>query len=227
MNNKFPSGIIDIKFSMGKVYLLKEHRLTLANIEKQLSAFTYTGQNKIVSEEVENMVFEPFALSFYNFVFDNYCLPSEGEFIDSYVANYFTSLNETQYLFKPLSKEYTLDKESVHARILRTYPSLIRDLHFYLMCVESKLFENVNYSLKRDYFEGVDILIKRDGVEYSISLMVKTERSTHFKIRKYSRHDYSDLHEIVLEIDLTNCKKVSNFFLYPESVLQKMLAQMK
>ena len=47
---------------------------------------------------------------------------------------------------------------ALKARILRTYPSLLRDFHFYLMLKECNSFDKVTYSCADD-IKGTDITI--------------------------------------------------------------------
>ena len=64
-------------------------------------------------------------------------------------------------------------KEALIVRILRTYPSLIRDFHFYLLLMEDGYFQDVIYFCKID-IKGNDIVIRCNNNEYVLSLFVDT-----------------------------------------------------
>ena len=224
MNSTFPGGIIDIKFSGGQAFLLIEHKMTSKGVEEQLKKITYSGQQRKVTETVENVKFVPFVLSFYKFIFENSGIPNEEEFINEYSSRYLTEHNKTNYSFRQGAKEILIDKESFYGRILRTYPSLIRDFHFFLLCYESNIFEEVKYSIQQDYFKGIDVLVKRNGIEYAVNLMIKSSRNKQYKRKKYKRHDYSEMQEIILEIDSNkSTKKVSNFVLCDKLAVDELV----
>ena len=86
----------------------------------------------------------------------------------------------------------------------------------------------MTYSLQADYFDGIDLQVKFKGETYCVSLFVDTRRANAFKEKKYHRHDYSNRKEITLEIDLKKSpNQVSNFSLYPESVLLDLISKME
>jgi hypothetical protein len=103
-------------------------------------------------------------------------------------------------------------KVGVMARMLRTYPSLIRDFHFYSLLSESKKFESVRYSLAQDYFQGLDIEVVYRGKPFFISVFVETRRASTFKKKKYSRHDYDGIPEISLGLAFSSLKKLGSIY---------------
>ena len=56
---------------------------------------------------------------------------------------------------------------ALKARILRTYPSLLRDFHFYLMLKECNSFDKVTYSCADD-IKGTDITIVHKSKKYVV-----------------------------------------------------------
>ncbi|MDX9697570.1 MAG: hypothetical protein RBT49_17390 [Bacteroidales bacterium] len=227
--NIFPDNIIDIRFQGDKSFILKKINITSLELENQLKNEVYSGQNRVITEEVENMKLPPFILAFYKLVFELLRIPSEIEIIEYYKKNYLTKNNDKKtYSCNYQGNTYIIENDALEGRLLRTYPSLIRDFHFYLKCKESKLFDDVKYSLHQDYFDGIDLMLKYNEKEFHISLFVKTKRAKSFKIKKYNRHDYSNANELTLEVDLTsNSKKVSNFYLYSDSVLNEIVEKIK
>ena len=111
------------------------------------------------------------------------------------------------------------DMDALAGRILRTYPSLIRDFDFYLLLFESNKFEQVIYSCEKD-IEGKDIIIKNHGNEYTVSLFVDTVRSNSFKkINNLFRH--KDLgNEIKLPLNLKQARRCGDFMLYSKKDIE-------
>ena len=50
-------------------------------------------------------------------------------------------------------------KNALIERILRIYPSVVRDLHFYLMAYENGLFSAVRYSVGAEYEQGLSVKV--------------------------------------------------------------------
>lgn len=226
--NKFPNDIIDIKFSGNQAYVLKEINLTSTQVEDQLKKLKYTGQNRKKLPSTENQKFPPFALAFFKLLFRKCEIPSEDELITFYKDNFFQSSLSGEIICKYEEEILKVDWESFTGRFLRSYPSLIRDYHFFLKCLESEYFDRVTYSLQDDYYEGIDITVSSENIKKQISLHTNTNRAKTYKSKKKNRHDYSKSDEIVIEIDLsTTSKKVSDFYLYPDEVLNNLIAKVE
>ena len=224
----FPRNIIDIKFSGNQVYVLKEINLTASDIEEQLKEINYTGQGRANSQTTENLRFPPFALAFYNLLFRNQRIPEEQELIRFYSECFFSRNKAGETFCRFEGRTFKVDLESFKGRLLRTYPSLIRDYHFFLKCNESNYFDRVAYSLKKDYFEGIDITVFSGKIEKHVSLHTKTRRGNSYKNKKYGRHDYSSKNEIVLELDFKKeSKKVSDFYLYPDQAVNELIQKVE
>lgn len=96
--------------------------LSVADIESQIVQFKLQFLN-IRNPQVEWKISFPIFLdSFYKFIYNKKRLPSQTEYFDYYIKN-----NRGWFQSNPLSDELL---EGLKARLLRTYPSLIRDLHF-------------------------------------------------------------------------------------------------
>lgn len=218
MVNQFPDSIIDIKISGNKIYTLKHLDLSSIKIENQIKNFTYTGQNRGKSALIENAKLPPFILTFYKFLFDNSSIPSEKEFVNNYLEHFDIDENGKASINKPPYVSNNLPLGMLTGRLLRTYPSLIRDIHFFYLCKESDIFDSVTYSLKIDYFEGLDLTVKYNSHEYYISLFVNSKRANEFKKKKENRHNYKSKTEITVVLNRDSAtKKISNFFLFDSS----------
>ncbi|MEI7581758.1 hypothetical protein [Runella sp.] len=193
---------IDVLFEDDTATLIRKKSWTAAEIEEQVKHFCYTGENLSKDPTVEKAKLPPFALGFYKFIFFKNRLPNEVEFWNYYLGQHFKVVDEqyVQFLRKRLPRKYLA--ESVKARMLRSYPSLIRDFHFFILCQESKLFERVRYSLREDYFEGIDLNIQFAGVVYQVAVMLNSERARAFKIKKYTRRSENSKNEVIMLFDL-------------------------
>lgn len=204
-NLQFPfddDTTLDVRFEGDTAMLIRHKHWTAAEIEEQVSQFSYTGENLIKDPEVEKAKLPPFALAFYKFIFFKNRLPEEVELWNYYLGQHFTVVDAKyiQFLQKGVLKKYLA--ESVKARMLRSYPSLIRDFHFFVLCQESRLFERVSYSLRDDYFKGIDLTISYQNRLFRISVMLNSERSRAYKAQKYARHAESPENEVLMLFDL-------------------------
>ena len=126
-------------------------------------------------------------------------------------------------------RKYTLDKEGIIARALRAYPSLLRDLHFYVSLVESGKFDSVSYSLDKDFL-GTDVTVSYHGKEYGVALYVNTKRSNFFKKKKEGRHDEDYKSVICLPIDFSSQEakvKVGDYYLYTGSHIDTLIGKIQ
>jgi hypothetical protein len=118
------------------------------------------------------------------------------------------------------------DRNGIKNRLLRTYPSLIRDLHFFYLLKNSNKFESVSYSLDADYYNGTDLKIEYQLKSYFISVFISSKRSIDYKNKKKDRHDYSNIPEIALKPELASLKRVGEFNLltmkHVEEVIDKI-----
>lgn len=117
-------------------------------------------------------------------------------------------------------KDNHLNEPSISARVLRTYPSLTREIHYYLLLENSHLFESVQYSLYDDVIRGVDITVELCGKSYPISCYVETKRGNHYRQLKYSRHLNEENH-INMPLSFTN-NKHNGWLLYTEDDVNEL-----
>ncbi len=216
-------AIIDIKFMNNEGYLLKDIPLSLCECEKQMRLIKYDEfydhyRSFRDDNGVENTQFPSIIFSFYNIIFCQNKMPSPQDLLKEYYELYDDqiTINGSKVYYN--GNEYS--KECLDARILRTYPSLVRDYHFYLMLVESKTFDKVIYSCKTD-ISGKDILIIHNDKQYEVSLFVETKRGNFFKnIKNAYRHKYAN--EIQLPLNLKTAEKCGDFFVYSVCHIEKI-----
>lgn len=201
--------------------MYREMKLTSKDIEAQLARMKYTGGNKKKDTKVEKAKLPPFILAFYKLVFEFQKIPSVKLLINYYKKKYLIVTNNNELLCKYDDQEYILDKKGLEGRILRSYPSLIRDFHFFLKCSESNKFKNVIYSMSKDFFDGYDLQLEYKSKKFFICLFANTKRANFYNGKKSLRHYKNDNHKlIVLDIDLNEkAKIISDFYLYSDEHL--------
>ena len=212
--------IKNIELCNDSIRLTKALSLNSKTVEQSISVYPYNGEHLNRDPFVENILrMPPMIFSFYSFIFENNRIPSENEFIDNYLLHpFFRKITKDSFEVEHDGKTHTVKKESLCARILRTYPSLIRDFHFYCMAKESGLFEMVYYSCKDDYYNKVDIAVKLNGKLYNLGLLLESQRSGFFLEKKQLPSRHKDSPEVIyIRLSKTNCKKCGRFWLYSES----------
>ena len=103
--------------------------------------------------------------------------------------------------------------EGIKERMNRTYPSLIRDLHFLYLLEKSKRFDQVDYSMERDYYNGLDIKLNYKGKSCFVSLFIDTTRGRYFKQKKTLRHNNEEIIEIVFSVEFNSLTKRGAIYL--------------
>lgn len=202
-NPMFRKAITDIAIEGNEISVSRSLDISVAEAEKQIANLSYSGVGLEKDEKVEKAKLPPFALPFYYHLFSQRCIPTEDELYDRYLS--FSGKLTKDDRIAIDDETYLVD--GVKARLLRTYPSLIRDFHFYLLLNESGKFEKVTYSLSEDYYRGLDLCVYLSGKAFHLSLFIKTRRSGLFKKKKVFRHDYKDVTEIELALDFKSLTK--------------------
>ena len=187
--------------------------LSSAQIESKIKTMNliFPGQK---DDKMEWKTMPPmFISSFYEYVALNNTIPSQKEFWDFY---YQTNKNNFQ--------NYILENINfLKARCYRAYPSFIRDIHFYYIMVESKLFDNVFYHPDVDIKYGIDFVLKYKKIRFGINCFINTSRSHQGRAKKIFRHPHvKSLALIDLPVDFSSCKKCGRFFLYSNRELLQL-----
>ncbi|MCC9167359.1 hypothetical protein [Pontibacter harenae] len=212
----------------GKV-VAKPFTYTVAQLEQELRLSPCSGQRLTSDAQVENALMPPLVISFYEFVFEHSTLPTDKELVQYYIAYYYKPVSQNPSLVKikpayaACGSSRELSVVGVKNRLLRMYPSLVRDLHFMMLCHESGSFSDVYYSVKQDYALGYDLVVKRNNVKVYVRLMVETKRSQEYNSKKFTRHDMSQKNIFELKIRLSPERKLGEFFLYNKQDLLKLV----
>jgi hypothetical protein len=128
------------------------------------------------------------------------CFPTQLEFVSYYTNVHYEALK-------------SLNLEAVKARLLRAYPSLIREIHFYSLAKESNKFSLVKYSMYEDVENGIDLQVELGGNVYNVSCFINTIRSKMFRQKKAHRH-LEQLNAIEMPLDFASGKRIGEWILF-------------
>ncbi len=218
-------SVINIEMFNNHVRQVKEFTLTCDTLEDYLRNIRYSGENRIKDEVVENLLLPPIALTFYNNFYECGIIPTETELIDEYLEQEYFKIMGDEVEVSYDNRVVVVSKEGLIGRILRTYPSLIRDFHFYLMVYESREFDAVRYSFIDDYQGKVDLKILYKGKWYNVGLLLGSKRSLFYRFKKKFRHKDVDL--IYIELNKSEADWVGDFMLYTQTHLKQLIKQIK
>ena len=143
------------------------------------------------------------AIPFYYHIYSKGKVPSEVEFFDLFIKMYCGANRITKDDYSSISTIYV--KEIIH----RSYPSFIRDFHFYLLLSEDAFFDSVSYSVRSDVAYGIAISVKKDGHTYTIGVFLESAKSRSFLQEKMSSVDIP----ISVQFDKTSAYQVGKFSL--------------
>lgn len=188
--------------------LLDTFKMTDTDIINQLSNYKLEF-HQTRNERVEwNVQLPTFIVSFYNYLKIYSSLPSQEEFYNFYI-------NQNADFF--IKEDFNDDEiEGIKARVYRTYPSLVRDIHF------STFLKNriegtcqVIYNVELDMSEGIDVLIIKDDKKFGINLFTETPTARVGRHKKSYKHDqYEDVTYLDVPVTINKAYSISNFCLY-------------
>jgi hypothetical protein len=204
----FLKKIIDIKISDYGISITRDANITSKIIENQVKNLQYSGQGKLKDYSSENAKLPPFIQVFYYLFFRQLSIPSEELFFNTYIE-WLGGIDNEKINYN--NQHY--NPEGIMMRLKRAYPSIIRDFHFLYLLQESKRFDSVEYSLKLDYYNGLDIKVTYYGKDIYVSLFIDTTRSNYYKSRKKTRHDYSNIIELEFNVNFDSLTKHGSIYL--------------
>lgn len=222
----FLRKIKDIRIRNNKIAVIRDAEISVSDLEEQISKIQYSPAKGSKDDDAEKAKLPPFIQVFYYLFFSYLRIPSEKEFWDTYLE-WIGGINENNEVLIEGIKYQT---EGLKNRLNRTYPSLIRDIHFIYLLEQSKKFEEVEYSLEKDYFNGLDIKVTYKKQEVYVSLFIDTDRSRFYKEKKTRRHDYSIVKEIEFSVGFNSLTKKNNIYLLNSShceFLEKLINDSK
>lgn len=147
---------------------------------------------------------------------ENNRIPSQDEFVGGYFrdnAAELTNLTESM-------------KKGLDARLRRTYPSFVRDVHFGALLRERGL--NVSYDRDMDVCAGVDHIIKYKGLSFHIHCYVRTKRGRMGRRIKNRRHDFRGIHlDVEMDLGAESARSVGDFYLYSDEHVDYLIELME
>lgn len=188
--------------------------LTSTDVEKQIEDYDLKFLGVRRNDIEWKFKFPIFVYVFYEIIKEEGNIPTQSYFFDFYLDKF----SENSVISK-LNKDQL---EGLKARIYRTYPSYIRDIHFSNLVSEQTNFDKVIYDLELDVKEGIDILIENNNKEYGVNLYIDTNRSKKARDKKEDRHDDNEYYEIELPLSFWDADEIGDFYLYPKSYLEEL-----
>lgn len=182
-------------------------------IENYPLSFSKTRNNQVEW----GMKFPMFLTPFYKYIYLHNKVLTQHEFFEYYLA-------ENQSFFADKKFEQDI-MEGLKARIYRTYPSLIRDLHFNLYVKENIPEAVIVYNRKLDVEEGIDQLIIYNHKIFAINLYTDTARAHIGREKKVNRHTpFDNVQYLELPVNFKGSVECGSFFLYGETELKKIIS---
>jgi hypothetical protein len=181
-------------------------------IENYKLSFSQTRNQKVEW----GMKFPMFLTPFYKYVYLHNKILTQSEFYDYYISE-----NQTFFAGKNFNEDLI---EGLKARLYRTYPSLIRDLHFNLYVKENIPQAQVVYNRKLDVEEGIDQLLLYNNKLFAVNLYTDTARAHIGREKKVNRHTpFENVQYLELPVNFKGSLVCGPFFLYGQSELTKIV----
>jgi hypothetical protein len=184
------------------------------DIEEKIKTYSLNFIS-VKDPEVEYKIkFPPFLIPFYGFIYLKNNIPNQEDFYEYYMSENYEFFNEKKFTDKILY--------GLKARLYRTYPSLIRDVHFLTFINENLSTHNVLYNTKLDMVEGIDLMISSpSGLYYAINLYTNTRLSLMNRRKKMYRHTkFENVNYIELPVNFNGSNKCGDFYLYGTNELE-------
>lgn len=97
------------------------------------------------------------------------------------------------------------NREAWIKRLKNAWASLVRDVHFSFMMYEEQsstnCFDEVKFDKQKDIEEGIDFLIKNEGVEYHINLFINSKKSRRF-LNKKKKYRQPSTNAVAIEVPM-------------------------
>lgn len=216
--------ITNIEITNDKIIGTKTFSLTVETLEQKISSIHYTGTKRPRHDFVEKINFPPMALAFYSFLFKHETIPTEEEFLETYERLFSQHIifndNGTMDINYAHKTSHIFYPEYYRGRLLRTYPSFIREVHFFSILKESGLFSNVRYSFEFDFEHNTDIIIDYNGKTYYLWLTLNTDKALTGLKRKLQKLQYAPA--VIVKMNLSKAKLCGDFKLFSLETLKDL-----
>jgi hypothetical protein len=159
-----------------------------------------------------------FVETFNRFIREKGAIPSQEDFVERYFEDNAAKLSSV------LSSQSL--KTGLEARLRRTYPSLVRDVHLNALLKERGM--EVHYDQDTDIAGGVDHTVLFKGTTFYVHGYVGTTRGRFGRRVKDRRHKFRGMHiDLVLDLGGQSTKKVGDFYLYSEKNVEDLISEME
>jgi len=190
--------------------------LSSKEIEEQIKHYALKFI-KVRNQRVEWETKFPMFVDTFNLMLrENNRVPSQDEFVERYFRDNAAQLtNLTEQM-----------KKGLEARLRRTYPSFVRDVHFGALLRERGL--DVSYDRDMDVCAGVDHIIKYSGLTFHIHCYVNTKIGRMGRKIKNRRHDFRGIHlNVEMDLGSDSAKVVGDFYLYSDKHVDYLIERMR
>lgn len=189
--------------------LALEIKLNSAEIVNDIQNYTLSFIQEKNTTVEWNMYLPMFVPAFYEFLLRTSKIPTQIEYYKNYLNINTIFFSENNFNHEIIN--------AIKARVYRTYPSLVRDIHFTKFLSENLTNSSVIYNQSLDIKEGIDLLIINNNKYYAINLFTETNRAFHGRQKKTLRHtNYTNIKYIDVPVDFKGSVKCGDFFLYGE-----------
>jgi hypothetical protein len=198
--------------------LLNDISFSVVQIEETIINYKLNFDSYKNNEVEWKLRLPMFVYSFYKIIITDNKIPTQKELFDEYISN-----PQIVDLLSSRTDREEIQK-GIKARLFRTYPSLIRDLHFAIYLKERiKNGGEVFYNTQLDIEIGIDVIIIFKSKLYALNLYTPTKRAINGREKKENRHEtVSNVIQIELPVEFNQRKKVGEFFLYGENEFNKL-----
>lgn len=185
-------------------------------------------KDKYYDDFIENIKgFPTMVYPFYSHILksEKQQMPFQHEYYETYLKYHAKMETNFDFEFSGYSDvQKMIYKNAVMGRVYRTYPSLVRDLHFALY-LKNKLGDNAVFNRQLDVYKGVDIMLIIKNKYYGIKLFTKTERAEEFKRIKDSHRqkDFSNVEYIPITKSLKG-DYFGSFYLFGDDEFNEHIA---
>jgi hypothetical protein len=184
------------------------------SVESWLSQYNLWFIRQINETVEKGMDLPMFVYAFYRYLYKQKCLPTQEQLYQEYIKHdYFKGKN--------LSEDIMI---GIKARLLRAYPSLVRDIHFAFYVKEKNPNITALYSMNLDVKEGIDLLLLKDSKYYGVNLYTDTPRGKEARSWKTKRHEpFYNVQYIEFPVKFEESHRCGKFNLYGETEYNKLM----
>lgn len=172
----------DGKFKKPFNYSIDDFFVYAKSLEYETYMNKYRGNyNRVCEADNLPYLIDVFQLFFY----ENSRPPQVDEFVKTYLS-YFEVVDKDNIKYG----DTIFSKKPLVARLLRSFPSLVRDLNALCLLIDNPKFFNVYYSTFLDK-KGTDIKVLYDTYDFHLRLFLDSKRSNSFLNKKNNIHYYN------------------------------------